>query len=101
DRRVVVAPLRVGVELAGPIEQGRDARHAVGAIQGDLERPDRVPGELVTERQVDDALVIAFGIERLDRLQDVEAAAHRPTPVCASSKTVTTPVSSEYSAPMI
>src|SRR6185436_9883567 len=69
NRRVVVAPLRIGVELARAIEQRRDARDAIRAIERDLERADRVPRELVAERQVDDALMIAVGIEPLDGAQ--------------------------------
>src|SRR5262249_40137958 len=56
------------------IEQRGDAGHAVRAIERDFERPNGIPAELVAERQMDDAGVIALGIEILDRAEDVPAS---------------------------
>ena len=74
---VVVAALRAPVEFAGAIEQSGDAGHAVGAVERELERLDRIPTEFVTERQVHDALAIALRIQALDRAEVVESR-HRP-----------------------
>ena len=54
------------MKLAGAVEQGRDARDTVGAKERDLQRANRVPGKVVAERQVNDALMIPFRIEPLD-----------------------------------
>ena len=74
DRGVVVAALGRAVELAAAMEQAGDARYAVGAVERDLQRPNRVPGKLVAERQVHDPLMIAHGIELFDLPEDVESS---------------------------
>lgn len=78
DCGVVVAALRVPIEFPGAVEQPGDAGHAVGAIERELERPGRVPAELVTERQMHDALAVARGVEALDFTKSGESP-HRST----------------------
>ena len=54
------------MKLAGAVEQGGDAGDTEGAKQRDLQRANRVPGEVVAERQMNDALMIPLRIEPLD-----------------------------------
>ena len=78
DRGVVVAPLRGAVELPAPIQERRNARHAVGPVERHLERPHRIPREFVAEDQMDDALAVPLGIQPLDLTQVVEASHASP-----------------------
>jgi hypothetical protein len=77
DRGVVVAALSVLVELAGPVQQRGNAGDAVGAIERNLQRPNGVPGELITERQVNNALVVRHRIQPLDLVKNVESGHRR------------------------
>lgn len=74
DRRVVVAALGVLLKLAGAVEQRGNRADAIRALQRDLERADGIPGEVEPEGEVDDALVVPFGIQAFDFVEDVEAA---------------------------
>src|SRR5207248_7294426 len=75
---VVVALLRPAAELAGAVQEPPDARHRVGAEQGELQRARDVEGELVAGAEVDDALVVPPGTERLDLLSDAGSAHRSP-----------------------
>jgi hypothetical protein len=62
------------MELAGAIEKRGNGRHAIGPVQRNLQRADRIPREVVPEREMHDPLMVPFGIERLDFEEHVEPA---------------------------
>jgi hypothetical protein len=66
---VVVAFLRAGAELTGPVQQCRDAGHAEAAEQGEFERARRVEREIVAGAEEHDPLVVPLWVERPDLFQ--------------------------------
>ena len=74
---VVVAALRLPIELAGAIEQPRDAGHAVGTVERQFKRPGRIPAKLIAERKMHDALAIPLRVEPFDFAKIVESSLHR------------------------
>jgi hypothetical protein len=70
DVGVVVALLRAALELAGAMEERRDARDAERAEERQLERAGGVEREIDARGEEDDALMILHRVERRDLAED-------------------------------
>jgi hypothetical protein len=71
---VVVALLRALVELPCPVEQHRDARHAVGPVERQFMGARHVPWKFVARHKVVDLDVIALRVELFDLAESIVAS---------------------------